>query len=203
MIHPDTELKFISTEIGYGVVATRLIPKGTITWVLDKLDREFTPEQVEAMPPIYKDILGTYTFRNNIGNHVLCWDNGRYVNHSFNSNCMSTAYDFEIAVRDIQPGEQLTDDYGYLNITEPFRALDEGTRRKVVYPDDLKRYGHVWDKKLAKTFKYVPGVEQKLRPLLSDELWEKIQAIAKGEKEMDSIITCYYEDHRSNGRSQG
>lgn len=194
MIHPDTELRFISNEIGYGVVATRLIPKGTITWVLDCLDREFTPDQVESMEPIYRDILGTYTFRNNLGNHVLCWDNGRYVNHSFNSNCMSTAYDFEIAVRDIKLGEQLTDDYGYLNITEPFRAKDEGTRRKVVYPDDLRRYGHVWDRKLAKAFRHVPLVEQKLSPLLHCELWDKVGAIARGEREMDSIITLYY-DH--------
>ena len=42
MIHPKTELQFINKEIGYGVVATEFIPAGTITWVLDKLDREFT-----------------------------------------------------------------------------------------------------------------------------------------------------------------
>jgi len=29
---------------------------------------------------------------------------------------MSTAYDFEIAVCEIHPGKQLTDDYGYLNV---------------------------------------------------------------------------------------
>lgn len=38
MIHPNTELKFISNQVGYGVVATSFIPAGTITWVLDKLD---------------------------------------------------------------------------------------------------------------------------------------------------------------------
>jgi len=35
MIHPDTEVRFINDEIGYGVVAKKLIPKGTITWVQD------------------------------------------------------------------------------------------------------------------------------------------------------------------------
>ena len=40
MIHPDTELQFINDKIGYGVVATKLIPKGSITWALDKLDAE-------------------------------------------------------------------------------------------------------------------------------------------------------------------
>lgn len=38
MIHPDTELRFINEKIGYGVVALKLIPRGTITWALDKLD---------------------------------------------------------------------------------------------------------------------------------------------------------------------
>ncbi|MGB5273326.1 MAG: SET domain-containing protein, partial [Flavobacteriaceae bacterium] len=152
MIHPNTELKFISREVGYGVVATEFIPAGTITWVLDKLDREFTPSAFEAMSPIYQNILDTYTYRNSDGNFVLCWDLGRYVNHSFNSNCLTSAYDFELAIRDIQPGEQLTDDYGYLNIPQPFRGVDEGTKRKIVYPDDLLRYYKTWDKKLMGVF---------------------------------------------------
>jgi hypothetical protein len=29
VIHPDTELRFVSDEIGYGVFATALIPRGT------------------------------------------------------------------------------------------------------------------------------------------------------------------------------
>lgn len=140
MIHPHTELRFISNEIGHGVFATKLIPAGTITWVLDKLDRVFTSTEFQALDPVYQNILDYYTFRNNKGQYVLCWDNGRYVNHSFNSNCLTTAYDFEIAIRDIQPDEQLTDDYGYLNITLPFRGIDEGTKRKTVYPDDLVKY---------------------------------------------------------------
>ena len=127
MIHPKTEIKYINDTVGYGVVAKEFIPKGTITWVLDKLDREFTPSELENMEPIYKDIFETYAYKNNKGNFVLCWDNGRYVNHSFNSNCLTTAYNFELAIRDIQPGEQLTDDYGYLNVDTPFRGIDEGT----------------------------------------------------------------------------
>jgi len=197
MIHPDTEIRFISKEIGYGVVATKLIPKGTITWVLDALDREFTPKQIDAMDPVFQDILYTYTFRNNVGNFVLCWDHGRYVNHSFRSNCMSTAYDFEIAIRDIHPGEQLTDDYGYLNVTEPFFALDEGTDRKAVYPDDIKTYGKEWDALLANEFKHILDVEQKMKHLLTPALWNKVQAIARGEQPLDSIASCHFEDKKA------
>ncbi len=199
MIHPKTELKFISNEIGYGVVATEFIPAGTITWVLDKLDREFSPTDFQAMEPIYQNILDTYTFRNNNGNFVLCWDNGRYVNHSFNSNCLTTAYDFEIAIRDIQVGEQLTDDYGYLNIPAPFRGINEGTRRKVVYPDDLVKYYKVWDKKIQKVFAKINSHDQPLKELINANLWAKIQNIIIGEEAMESILTNYY-DESSAGR---
>jgi hypothetical protein len=192
MIHPKTELKFISDEIGYGVVATEFIPAGTITWVLDKLDREFTPKEFLEMDPIYQDILDFYTFRNNSGNLVLCWDNGRFVNHSFNSNCLTTAYDFEIAIRDIQPGEQLTDDYGYLNISSPFRGINEGTKRKVVYPNDLTKYYKKWDKQLLAVFNRIIKEQQPLKELISIELWNTVEKVCKGELEMESILKNYY-----------
>ena len=194
MIHPHTELRFINATIGHGVVDTKFIPAGTITWVLDKLDREFTPEEVSKMENIYHDILDTYTYRNNKGNFVLCWDLGRYVNHSFNSNCLTTAYDFEIAIRDIHPGEQLTDDYGYLNISEPFEAEDEGSDRKVVYPDDLLKYYKIWDKELLTVFGKIPNLDQPLKSLLSEKLWQKVQHIANGKRRMDRIRKNYYEN---------
>ena len=192
MIHPKTELRFISNDIGHGVVATAFIPAGTITWALDNLDREFSPDTFKGMDALYQNILETYTFRNNNGNLVLCWDNGRYVNHSFNSNCLSTAYDFEIAVRDIHPGEQLTDDYGYLNISKPFRGIDEGTKRKVVYPDDLLKYSKVWDKKLLKVFNRIPQLEQPLRSLISENIWNEIIEVSENKKPMESIIKNFY-----------
>jgi hypothetical protein len=192
MIHPKTELKFINEVVGYGVVATSFIPAGTITWVLDKFDREFSPKEVEKLEPIYQNILETYTYRNNKGNYVLCWDLGRFVNHSFNSNCLTTAYDFEIAIRDIHHGEQLTDDYGYLNISEPFKGIDEGTKRKTVYPDDLVKYYKVWDKKIEKVFGKITEHDQPLKVLINQALWLKIEDIIKGKQPLDSILKNYY-----------
>lgn len=195
MIHPSTDLRYISREIGYGVVATEFIPAGTITWVLDKLDREFTPMEVEKMDPIYQHILDKYTYRNNKGNLILCWDNGRFVNHSFHSNCLTTAYDFEIAIRDIQPGEQLTDDYGYLNVSAPFRGIDERSRRKTVYPDDLQRYHKVWDNKIRKVFPRIVHLPQPLREVLSEEQWSRILRVTHGQEEMASIFGNYYREN--------
>jgi len=192
MIHPDTEIRFISEEVGYGVVATKFIPKGTITWALDKLDREFTPKQVDAMEKIYKDILLKYCYRNNKGNFILCWDISRYVNHSFKSSCVSTAYDFEIAVRDIHPGEELTDDYGYLNVEESFVAADEGTERKIVYPDDLLKYHNIWDTQILEMLPHTIALNQPLRSLISEQTWQAIKNVAEGNATLKSILTCYY-----------
>jgi hypothetical protein len=191
MIHPHTELRFISDEIGFGVVATKFIPKGTITWVLDKFDREFTPKAFLEFDKPYQDILDFYAYRNASGNYILCWDHARFVNHSFNSNCLTTAYDFEIAIRDIQPGEQLTDDYGYLNIEVPFKPIDEGTRRRIVYPDDTLRYHKVWDKKIASVFPLIEQLDQPLSNVISKETWNVIRDVNEGSRVLDSIINTY------------
>lgn len=195
MIHPDTELQFINNDIGHGVVATKFIPAGTITWVLDKLDRTFTKEEFLQMETLYREILDTYTYRNSKGHYVLCWDHGRFVNHSFKSNCLTTAYDFEIAIRDIHSGEQLTDDYGYLNISEPFRPSDEGTRRKIVYPDDLPKYFKQWDKQIAAVFPKILQQKQPLASILSEETKKTIEEITSGNKQIASILENYYKEN--------
>lgn len=201
MIHPHTEIRLINETIGYGVVATRFIPKGTITWALDKLDRIFTPRQISGMHKLYRDILDTYTYRNAKGNYVLCWDNARFVNHSSNSNCITTAYEFEVAVRDIHPGEELTDDYGYLNLEEPFDVVpEEGTSRNTIYPDDLLRYYHVWDEKLLDALAHFNGVSQPLLHLLEPDLLTKVNSICAGQEKMDSILHCYSGLKKLNGR---
>lgn len=196
MLHPDTTLAYINDTIGHGVVATRLIPAGTITWVLDELDMEFTPEEIAGMPSKRRDYMNTYCYRNNQGNHVLCWDHSRFVNHSFNSNCLSTAYDFEIAVRDILPGEQLTDDYGYLNVEIPFEPVDEGLSRKLVKPDDLLHFHGKWDECLTGIFPRILELSQPLREYFGDEKWQNIEEVAYGTREMESILRNYYSPKR-------
>ena len=199
MMHPHTELRFISDEIGYGVVATKFIPKGTITWALDDLDRSFSKEQFESMKPLYMDILEKYCYRDNQGRYVLCWDISRFVNHSFNSNCISTAYEFEIAVRDIHPGEELTDDYGYLNVTEPFECVpEEGTDRTMVYPDDLLKFHKLWDAKLLEAFPLLQKVDQPLSQIVKPATFEKALAISSGEEKMASILNCYFDANKNS-----
>lgn len=193
-MHPDTEVRFISTEMGYGVVATRTILKGTITWVQDELDRVIQPEEVRGMHPQVQMQIDKYCFRNSRGEMVLCWDQAKYVNHSFRANCLSTAYDFEVAIRDIQPGEQLTDDYGYLNLERPFEADDEGTGRDTVYPDDLLRFYKDWDLQLARAFLSFRKVKQPLLDLVPDKVLERVYEKLDRKEPLDSILNLYFDE---------
>lgn len=49
MIHPSTELRLVSPHVGYGVFASRTIPKGSLVFVQDPLDIELTPEQYQCL----------------------------------------------------------------------------------------------------------------------------------------------------------
>jgi uncharacterized protein len=196
MIHPHTKLQYINDVKGFGVVATHFIPRGTITWVADPLDREFTSSEVKAMHPLFTENLYKYCYRNNAGNYILCWDISRFINHSFVSNCISTAYNFELAVRDIFPGEELTDDYGYLNVEEDiFFPKEEGSDRDRVSPDDLLNYHQLWDAKLREAFGDFNSVSQPLFELLPKDILAKSREVAAGKAKMDSILSCYCSSH--------
>ena len=193
MIHPHTELRYINEQIGFGVFATQFIPKGTITWALDELDQILEADYLDTVDKYKGEVIKKYAYRNQDGKFVLCWDLGKYVNHSFHANCMGTAYEFEIAIRDIYPGEQLTDDYGTLNIDEPFECIsEEGTNRRVVYPDDLLTYYEEWDEQVISALKHLYEVDQKLIHLLRPEFVEKVKTAANEQFLRDSIKTIYY-----------
>lgn len=196
-MHPSTELRMISPQKGIGVVATEFIPKGTITWIFDPLDQTFTPDEIQAFEPMYRNFIDKYTYRDHLGNYVLCWDHARFMNHSYNANCISTAYNFELAVRDIYPGEELTDDYGYLNLSEPFYApTEEGCDRNCVLPDDLLRYHREWDNKLYHAFKQFNLVGQPLARFIDRKHETKVRMVASGQAAMDSILNCYFDPGR-------
>lgn len=200
MIHPDTEIKFINEQVGYGVVATKLIPKGTITWVQDELDRVYTPQEVSSLSDLMRNYLETYCFTNAKGEKILCWDYAKYVNHSFKPSCFSTAYDFEIAIRDIQPGEQLTDDYGYLNLETPFEPADEGTERKIVYPDDILTYHEQWDDLVREMIPYIfTAQQQPLLHLIPESTWREFKKLEHNPSQMISLLHCHY--HRQTAQN--
>jgi len=163
MLHPHTELRFVNPKIGYGVFATELIVKGTITWARDDLDRAYSPQEMNQMTKPYRQVLDKYTFIDSKGLYVLCWDLAKYINHSCEANCLSAGYEFEIATKDIQAGEELTDDYGTLNLETGFECHCnlQSCRRQILF-DDLLRYSVKWDRILREAFPLILEVFQPL-----------------------------------------
>lgn len=189
MIHPSTEVRYIDEEKGYGLFATRFIPRGTVTWVRDQLDRELSELQLHEYDPPIRELILHFSYRNHRGNYIFCWDNARYTNHDENPNTCITAYETEIAVRDIHPGDELTNHYGMLNIIESFVPYGCDER---VGPDDLIQHSEKWDSLLKQALPDITRVEQPLRKLFSDEKWALLAKISRGECDMASIANCHY-----------
>lgn len=192
MIHPATKVKYIDDTIGYGVFATEFIPMGTITWVRDALDREITPADFYDLPEAIIETALRYSYRNNKGNYLLPWDHTRYTNHSFTPNTMLTPYSFEIAIRDIQAGDQITNDYGTLNIIESFEPNHEGSGRTMVHPDDLSRLWPEFDQAIQQALLQSSKCEQPLWALISADLQQKINTFASGKEKPISMLNCLY-----------
>ncbi|MER2029577.1 MAG: SET domain-containing protein [Solibacillus sp.] len=192
MMHPDTEIQFVSEQVGVGVFATKLIPKGTIVWIKDELDLRLTEEFIESLGELQKADVYKYAYLESDGIYVLHWDHAKYMNHSFNPNCVDTAYNFQMAARDIQPGEQLTCDYGTLGDDEEFECIpEEGTSRTKVTANDYLTYYEEWDEMARETFKYFNAVEQPLKYLIDKQYVNKVNAVANGEALMDSILKLF------------
>jgi hypothetical protein len=200
MVHPATELRFISDAIGYGVVATRAIPRGTITWVKDDLDQTFSAAEIQAMAPPYREILDKYTYVDRSGLHVLCWDIARFMNHSCAPASRSPGYDFEIAVRDIRAGEELTDDYGSLNITAGFETCRCGSAgcRRQIGPEDLLRYAEPWDAELREVVFLIEQVEQPLWFFVQEKA--ELEDVLARRAPMASCVRNYYDPRSAAAR---
>jgi hypothetical protein len=190
MLHPGTELRFINSLIGYGVFAVRDIPKGTVTWARDELDQTFTPARLHRFSPFHRALLDRYAFVDRRGDSILCWDHARYINHSCEASCLSPGYGFEVAVRDIPAGEELTDDYGSLNLDGPFTChCGLPGCRKEILPDDLLRYGALWDGRIAAAFRFLTVVEQPLWELVPEK--DEIARVLAGKAPIASCRENY------------
>lgn len=163
MLHPHTELRLAREEIGLGVFATRDIPRGTVVWALDDLDQRLPPEQVSRLGRRYERILEHYAYLNAAGEHVLCWDLARWINHSCDANVLSSGWEFDLAIRDIAAGQEITTDYGALNLARGFacRCGSPGCRRRV-RPGDFEKLAAMWDQRVREAFADLLCVPQPL-----------------------------------------
>jgi hypothetical protein len=185
MIHPDTELRFVNETIGMGVFANKSIPKGTITWVRDEFDLVIPASKFPMIPPLLQKAVDRFSYRYN-DEYILCWDIARYMNHSCEPSCLGT-YDFEIAIRDLAPGEELTDDYSVYcaEVGGMFIcACDSAHCRRRILPDDPLHLADYWDNLYLPAFSLISTVSQPLMPLVKET-----REIEQGLIDRASILT--------------
>lgn len=163
MMHQDTEIRFIDDHIGLGVFTTKRIPKGTLLWVLCPLDRHLTDAEVAALPAPQKKLIEHYAFRDVYDQLILCWDAGRYVNHSCEPVMLPVEYGFEIAARDLEAGEQITCDYSELNLEIPLRCACGSPRcRGEIRKDDTQQLWELWDRQVREALAVAGSIPQPL-----------------------------------------
>lgn len=169
MMIPGVELRFISSAVGRGVCTIRPIPRGTIVWVLDPLDRRISSADYRSLPALLRAEVDMYGYIEGNGDRILCWDLGRYMNHSCAPTGRTVGGLFEIATRDIPAGAELTTEYAVLNIALPSScACGSAACRGTVSPtaSDLDAYKRAWDGEVAAAVALAGSVEQPLSSLL-------------------------------------
>ena len=170
MIHPATELRYISPSIGFGVFATKFIPQGTIVYVQDALEIVLPANHPLLTADIYQPILDKYSTVEKDGSRLLSWDIARYVNHSCQSNALSTSYGFEVATRDIEPGEEITDDYGQFNLPYDMPcSCGHPNCRGSVRPSAFNTLVQQWDTQLNAALARLNNEDQPLWRYLDQE----------------------------------
>lgn len=114
-----TELRQSSVH-GLGVFAAEFIPKCTRVWEYrEGFDHRVPQEFADSLPEPARSTLRHYSACWG-GGYVISADDARFLNHSETPNLQTFAGpDVDIAVRDIQIGEELLEDY---------REFDESQR---------------------------------------------------------------------------
>jgi uncharacterized protein len=110
---------------GLGVFAREAIAAGTVVWRFTPgLDLDLDPMLLDEQPPLLREVLAHYGWIDpRLGRYILCCDDARFINHSDAPNLRSEPSDephgVDVAVRDIDAGEELTLDYGCLEGLRP------------------------------------------------------------------------------------
>lgn len=173
MIIASVQVRWISDEKGYGLFATQTIPKGTITFVQDGLDIVIPHEKQDEVSPALMEYVDKYSFEDYLGNRIISWDLGKYMNHDDEANTLTTGYGFEIAIRDIQIGEEVTDDYRIFSTHHDTSMAAQTKKIEELRPWPGKLINE-WNNKVNKALKEVNQVEQPLLRVLGSEVFTKI-----------------------------
>ncbi len=193
MMHPNTELRFIDHAKGLGVFATEFLPKGTIVYVKDELEITISRSDKLSEDPRYSKIIQKYSYVDAYGNYILSWDQARFVNHCCQANSLTTGYGFEVAVEDINAGEEITDDYGLLNIEENIcLSCEKAPCRKWARSSDFELYTEEWDQKVIFALERLEDLKQPLWEYMDEKSQKQVKAYLSGKAPYLSVQSQKY-----------
>ena len=120
---------------GTGVFAGADIPAGTLVWEFTpQIDWRIAEADFARFPEPYRSLLRPYCYLEPDGMLVLCGDNARFMNHSFQPNCDDTGPHRTIALRDIAAGEELTCDYRSFDLESATDGLEAWQQAQDPHP---------------------------------------------------------------------
>lgn len=119
MLHVEAQAG-ISRIHGIGLFAAQLIPAGTVIWRFEVgFDVELSDEDLARLTAAAQKQVRRYAYSCPVGRrYFLSSDDDRFTNHSETPNTRF-ADGSTIALRDIQPGEEITTDYREFGMTVP------------------------------------------------------------------------------------
>lgn len=179
MMHPGMRVAFINEAKGLGLIAAELIPAGTITYVCDPLDIVIPRDDPRLADPLYAAQITRYGFTDANGSYIVSWDHGRFVNHCCQPNTVSMANGCDIAIRDIAPGEEVTEDYGLWRLPAPLAlSCEQPGCRGTVGEEESPSVADWSDEQVKRALLNWRNVSQPLLPLIEDAAVREMDAFA-------------------------
>jgi len=175
MIIPWFKIKKTKNR-GWGVFASRFIPKGTITCFECKKCRIYKSiKQLNKLPKYSSEHILGHGFERKEGDFLMPCDETIYLNHSCDANTLTDPKtNLDIVIKDIKKGEELTYDYRMFfqgkfkqnyYYTNMKCKCGEKNCQKIINPKHppLKIIENFWNNRIKSALKLINKVPQPLK----------------------------------------
>ncbi|MGI0141662.1 MAG: SET domain-containing protein [Candidatus Micrarchaeales archaeon] len=159
-------------KYGKGLFATQFIPKGTIidSYSLCKKCGTYSKEELAKLSKKEHNFVIHHEQKTKAGLRAkYCDERLSYTNHSCNSNILESDEGFDIAIKDIKKGEEVTEDYRRYGSkkTHFVGGCKCGGKncigRTAFMAPGSKKLQKFWNRKINAALRLIPSVKQPLK----------------------------------------
>jgi hypothetical protein len=143
MIVPAYEIQTATRADGKGVFLKQAVTRGQVVVAPDAINKLYSHEERAALVPGSPEDEASVRWFETWHTVSTDWPDECYVNHSFSPSCL-WHLGFIFALRDLQPGDEVTVDYRFvINDNEVMPWVDNETGQQIV--------GYTWEENLRKS----------------------------------------------------